>query len=129
MSSTSQLTQCRYCIILPPVCQFLVALTFFFNFCCSFVSKVFVVIIVCYVFCSFKFLEETFTLSFFFFFFFFFAWFVSQEGSDCLILTFLLGMCLSACSEIRLVIFDAYMSISLIFSDSQSVSRMSRDRE
>ena len=59
----------------------------------------------------------------------FFASFVNQEGSDCLILTFLLGMCLSASSEMRLVIFDAYMSISLLFSDSQSVSRMSRDRD
>ena len=63
----------------------------------------FVVIIVCYIFCSFKFLEETFTLSNYFF----FASFVSQEGSDCLILTFLLGMCLSTSSELRLVIFDA----------------------
>ena len=40
-----------------------------------------------------------------------FASFVNQEGSDCLILTFLLGMCLSTSSEIRLVIFDAYMSV------------------
>ena len=77
----------------------------------------FVVIIICYVFCSFKFLEETFALSNYFF-----ASFVYQEGSDCLILTFLLGMCLSASSEIRLVMFDAYISISLLFSDSQSVS-------
>ena len=59
----------------------------------------------------------------------FFASLVNQKGSDCLILTFLLGMSLSASSEIRLVILDAYMSISLTFSDSQSVSRMSRDRE
>ena len=59
----------------------------------------------------------------------FFASFVNQEGSDCLILTFLLGMYLSASSEIRLVIFDAYMSISLLFSDSQSVLRMSRYRD
>ena len=61
--------------------------------------------------------------------YFFFASFVSQEGSDCLILTFLLELCLSASSEIRLVIFDAYVSISLFFNDSQSVSRMSRDRD
>ena len=65
----------------------------------------FVVIIVCYVFCSFKFLEETFTLSNYFF-----ASFVNQEGSDCLILTFMLGMCLSASYEKRLVIFDAYVT-------------------
>ena len=37
----------------------------------------------------------------------FFASFVNQEGWDCHILTFLLGMCLSASSEMRLVIFDA----------------------
>ena len=42
----------------------------------------------------------------------FFASFDNQEGSDCLILTFLLEMCLSASYEIRLVIFDAYMPIS-----------------
>ena len=71
----------------------------------------FVVIIVCYVFCSFKFLEETFTLSNYFF-----ASFVSQERSDCVIVTFLLGMCLSDSTEIRLVIFDVYMSKSLLFS-------------
>ena len=59
----------------------------------------------------------------------FFASFVNQEGLDCLILIFLLGMCLSASSEIRLVIFDAYISISLLFSDSQSVSRISQDRD
>ena len=70
----------------------------------------FVVIIICYVFCSFKFLEETFALSNYFF-----ASFINQEGSDCLILTFLLGMCLSASSEIRLFMFDAYISISLLF--------------
>ena len=52
----------------------------------------------------------------------FFASFVNQEGSDCLILTFLLGMYLSASSEIRLVMFDAYISISLLFSDSHWLS-------
>ena len=84
----------------------------------------FVVTIICYVFCSFKFLEEKFTLSNYFF-----VSFVSQEGSDCLILLFLLGICLSASSEIRLVIFDTLMTISFIFSDSQSFSQMSRDRD
>ena len=46
-------------------------------FCCGFASLVFVVIIVCYVVCSFKFLEETFTLSNIFF-----TSLVNQEGSD-----------------------------------------------
>ena len=50
----------------------------------------------------------------------FFASFVNQKGSDFFILTFLFGMYLSASSEIRLVILNAYMSISLLFSDSQS---------
>ena len=93
-------------------------------FCCGFASLVFVVIIVCYVVCSFKFLEETFTLPNNFF-----TSLVNQEGSDCLILIFLLGIYLSNSSEIRLVISDAFMSISLIFSDSQSVSQMSRYKD
>ena len=84
----------------------------------------FIVIIVCYVFVPLNFLKRRlhFVINVF-------AAFISKEGSDCLILTFLLGLCLSASSEIRLVVCDAYMSISLIFSDSQSVSRMSRDRD
>ena len=83
----------------------------------------FVVIIVCYVCVPLNFLKRRlhFLINVF-------AAFISKEGPDCLIFTFLLAMCLSASSEIRLVICDAYMSIALIFSDSQSVSRMSRDR-
>ena len=50
------------------------------------------------IFVIFQILRETFTLSYYFF-----ASFVSQEGSDSFILTFLLGICLSASSEILLV--------------------------
>ena len=68
-----------------------------------FVSKVFVVIIVCYVFfVIFKFLKRRIR-----FLIIYFVSFVSQEGSDTVLTTFMLGMCLSTSSEIPLVMFDS----------------------
>ena len=52
---------------------------------------------------------------------FFFIALVSQEGSDCCILTVLFGMSFLAIFEISFLTFCAYMSMVLFFSVSQFV--------
>ena len=51
----------------------------------------------------------------------FIASFVNQEGSDCLILTFLLGMCLLASSEMRICLYHYSSVIPSLFRECHEI--------